>query len=196
MSGISRRILFCHQCNACVPAVMMPNFTCAICESVFVEELDANEIPPELRPRPYESNWNWNSLRTNPIRTPSWAVQGQPYGRRVQQPFGRRAPHGINRQIPLPPQRQLFVSPDGRIVNQPPPSDVPSETEVLRRRAALQIRPYNPLTDGDSCSVCLDEHSDTVASSERCVHGFHQACYERWLEQKNKCPLCQEIVAP
>lgn len=179
-------MLFCRQCNSSVPAVMMPNFTCAICTSAFVEELDTNEIPPELR-RPH-----WHSLR-DPIRTPSWAVQGQPIGRRA-------APQGINRQIPLPPVRrprqQLFVSPDGRILDGPPPSDVPSETEVQRRRATLQIRPYNPLTDGDSCSVCLDEHSDNVASSQRCAHGFHQACYERWLEQKNKCPLCQEIVAP
>lgn len=170
---------------------MMPSFTCCVCRSVFVDELSINDVPPELLPTNYDARWN--PFR-RAIATPTWAVQGPQVTPRLAPRVARRT---IDRRIPLPPveRPRLFVAPDGAIVTHPHP-DVPSDSEILRRRAALQNRPPNPRTDGPECSICLDEHSGTVAQSGQCVHGFHRTCYERWLEQQNKCPLCNTIVAP
>ena len=201
MEAQPRRVLFCFQCHSMVPTVLMPFYSCAICSSLFVDEMDISSVPPEGI-RDVLTDSRWNGFRA-PDNTPSWAVQGGPEFRRCIPRLQVRNNHRLERRmrIPLPPvqrrQPQLFVAPDGTILDRPPNNpEVPSEAEVERRRAALQIRPCNPLTDGDVCSICLDEHAATVASSQRCVHGFHRACYERWLEQKNKCPLCQVIVAP
>ena len=102
------------------------------------------------------------------------------------------------RQTPAPVNRgrpQMFVTPDGRIVDQPTTPGVASEAEVQRRRSALTIKKLTEKQKEDPCSICLDDHSDTAAFLPNCQHYFHQACMERWLEQKNSCPLCQELVA-
>jgi hypothetical protein len=102
----------------------------------------------------------------------------------------RNTPAPVNRGRP-----QMFVTPDGRIVDQPTVPGVASEAEVQRRRSALTIKKLTEKQKEDPCSICLDDHSDTAAFLPRCQHYFHQACMERWLEQKNSCPLCQELVA-
>jgi len=102
----------------------------------------------------------------------------------------RHTPAPINRGRP-----QMFVTPDGRIVDQPSVPGVASEAEVQRRRSALTIKNLTEKQKEDPCSICLDDHSDDAAFLPKCQHYFHKACMERWLEQKNSCPLCQELVA-
>ncbi|KAJ0901540.1 putative transcription factor C2H2 family [Helianthus annuus] len=49
----------------------------------------------------------------------------------------------------------------------------------------------------DVCAICLQEFE----MSERCTtleckHRYHQECIEKWLEQKNDCPICRAKVFP
>jgi len=102
----------------------------------------------------------------------------------------RHTPAPVNRGRP-----QMFVTPDGRIVDQPTVPGVASEAEVQRRRSALTIKKLAEKQKEDPCSICLDDHNDEAVFLPKCQHYFHKACMERWLEQKNSCPLCQELVA-
>ena len=46
-----------------------------------------------------------------------------------------------------------------------------------------------------TCGICLEE----MISSEDlyrapCAHKYHTACLERWLRQRNRCPLCNTRI--
>jgi len=65
----------------------------------------------------------------------------------------------------------------------------PTAREVKRRIEALLIRRFDTRADDNTCSICLEEQAETVATPG-CRHVFHEACMKRWLEQKDTCPLC------
>ena len=178
-------VLYCYQCSRYVPYVSLPDWRCRICTSVFIDEIPDDQVPREIIQRVRQE-------RNIIAHSQPWNQPG-PLSRNYQV-VGRPM------RFPLPPpRREIFVTPDGRIVptRQHANTQVPSESEVQRRRNALRIRPYNPQTDGeDGCSVCLDHHAGFVATIQGCKHLFHRACMERWLEQKNECPLCKTTVAP
>lgn len=183
-------VLYCFQCSRYVPWVNLPEWRCRICNSVFIDEIPDDRVPHEI------------IQQVRQERERNIIAQSQQWNQQ-QPPSTRGLAHGRPMRFPLPPPRtrpQMFVTPDGRIVSTPHHENrpqVPSESEVRRRRNALRLRPYNRQTDGeDGCSVCLDDHSGVVAEIQVCKHIFHQACMERWLEQKNECPLCKTIVAP
>jgi hypothetical protein len=188
-------VLYCFQCTRYVPWVNLPEWRCRICKSVFIDEIPDDQVSQEI------------ILRVRQERDRNIIAQSQRWN---QQRWNQPGPSSRNYQVvgrpmrfplpPPPPRRvEMFVTPDGRIVptRQHANMDIPTEREVERRRSALRFRPYNPETDGENlCSVCLDEHSYNVATIQGCKHVFHQACMERWLEQKNECPLCKVTVAP
>jgi hypothetical protein len=117
-----------------------------------------------------------------------------------RQPIGPRP----NAHRPYPPS--LLVTRDGRIVTREEAEREEeerrnregrlAESEINRRKRALIVRAHNKETDGDDCCVCLVEYNEQVAANNECVHVFHVECMEKWLEQKNTCPLCNTIVAP
>lgn len=44
----------------------------------------------------------------------------------------------------------------------------------------------------DSCSVCLEDFQmGDMIRTLPCTHPFHQACVDKWLYKKHKCPLCK-----
>ncbi|KAF5795315.1 putative transcription factor C2H2 family [Helianthus annuus] len=47
----------------------------------------------------------------------------------------------------------------------------------------------------DICAICLQEFEvgETCVALE-CNHGYHQECIEKWLQQKNNCPICRAKV--
>ncbi|GKY98346.1 hypothetical protein MPSEU_000792200 [Mayamaea pseudoterrestris] len=49
--------------------------------------------------------------------------------------------------------------------------------------------------DGKECSICLDEFK---AGDKRktlpCLHGFHEACANKWLRTNASCPICKHRV--
>ena len=112
----------------------------------------------------------------------------------TRNPFGTQ--FGTPMRIPLSPERRptMYVTPDGFIVDRP--IGVASEAEVQRRKAALRIKILTEQQHADVCSICLDPHIERAAFISICGHYFHNSCMERWLIEKNTCPLCNETVAP
>jgi len=90
----------------------------------------------------------------------------------------------------------MYVNRAGFIVGQPQTPGTTSVAEVQRRRAALRIITLTEQQQEDACSICLDRHTDDAAFIPACGHYFHPTCMERWLEEKNTCPLCNKTVAP
>jgi hypothetical protein len=41
--------------------------------------------------------------------------------------------------------------------------------------------------EGTTCCICLDADCDYLT---QCNHFFHKECLEKWIQQKEKCPLC------
>lgn len=109
-------------------------------------------------------------------------------------PFGTQ--FGTPMRIPFSPERRptMYLTPDGFIVDRP--IGVASEAEVQRRKAALRIKILTEQQRADVCSICLDPHIERAAFISICGHYFHNSCMERWLIEKNTCPLCNETVAP
>ena len=44
------------------------------------------------------------------------------------------------------------------------------------------------------CSICLDGYEFETCDFLECSHGFHEKCIKTWLNEKNKCPLCNEKI--
>lgn len=51
----------------------------------------------------------------------------------------------------------------------------------------------NQMEQGLRCAICLVrlEHGDVVGDIP-CGHVYHKACLKSWLQQANRCPLCQQ----
>ncbi|MFS7895949.1 putative transcription factor C2H2 family [Helianthus anomalus] len=49
----------------------------------------------------------------------------------------------------------------------------------------------------DVCAICLQEFEtgETCAGLE-CEHRYHLGCLEKWLQQRNNCPICRAKVFP
>tara|TARA_B100001094_G_C17382007_1_gene417330 strand:- start:101 stop:346 length:246 start_codon:yes stop_codon:yes gene_type:complete len=45
------------------------------------------------------------------------------------------------------------------------------------------------------CSICL-ETNDSKTRKLECKHKFHQNCIEKWLENNNRCPMCNQQALP
>lgn len=43
------------------------------------------------------------------------------------------------------------------------------------------------------CSICMNNENNKYLKLN-CGHIFHSKCIKHWLEQKNSCPLCRNII--
>lgn len=57
----------------------------------------------------------------------------------------------------------------------------------------LKMKSLN-LSDDQECSICLDVQNKDWFIQLDCQHIFHKNCIERWIVQKNNCPLCRADV--
>ena len=98
----------------------------------------------------------------------------------------------------------MYVTADGQIVTaqQLQASRAPTaatQREISRRKAAMVREAVRPDENNKihPCSICLQDYEDGIgATVPSCKHQFHVNCLEKWLEQKNTCPLCQSTAAP
>ncbi|XP_073359587.1 uncharacterized protein [Aegilops tauschii subsp. strangulata] len=54
-----------------------------------------------------------------------------------------------------------------------------------------------PSDDDDeelSCPICLEEDDAAAWKETPCGHRFHGPCVERWLQEKESCPMCRREV--
>lgn len=42
----------------------------------------------------------------------------------------------------------------------------------------------------DECIICLEEYGDNPIRTLKCSHSFHKKCIDKWILQKNECPIC------
>ncbi|OSX80347.1 hypothetical protein BU14_0053s0011 [Porphyra umbilicalis] len=49
-----------------------------------------------------------------------------------------------------------------------------------------------------ACAVCLEAMADghIVRQMPACAHLFHDACIAVWASRKNRCPVCNQAIAP
>jgi len=53
----------------------------------------------------------------------------------------------------------------------------------------------NLLADEAKCSICMCEYEEgEELKTLMCLHRFHTACIEEWLEKSEVCPLCKYKV--
>ena len=96
---------------------------------------------------------------------------------------------------PTRPSPPYFTS-DGRIVDHTE-AGIIFDGAVDHRRNTLLVKDLQPEEENEEtvCAICLERQSDKAAFLPNCRHFFHQTCIERWLQQKNTCPLCFTTVA-
>ena len=46
----------------------------------------------------------------------------------------------------------------------------------------------------ESCSICLEQLGTIDVVKTNCDHYFHKSCLEKWMKQKNICPLCNNYL--
>lgn len=47
----------------------------------------------------------------------------------------------------------------------------------------------------ESCSICFDDYAqDQQLRVLPCFHKFHRHCIEKWLSEKQTCPVCQKSI--
>ena len=100
--------------------------------------------------------------------------------------------------------RPLLVTPDGMIVTETQAQSLARNgarysSEVIRRKSVLRREPVRADEDGvaQSCPICYENYTEVIcAAVPGCNHQFHIVCIERWLEEKNTCPMCNTPITP
>lgn len=83
--------------------------------------------------------------------------------------------------------------------SQPGPSDIPEPDRKPADDRASTVA-YSAVLGlaGAECAICLTEfeEGERVRVLERCRHGFHVECIERWLCSRSSCPNCRSSCLP
>ena len=76
--------------------------------------------------------------------------------------------------------------------------DFKFETENINLTISVNKKPTSGgnlvETDGASdanCSICFDQIKDLEIYDLKCSHSFHCECIEKWVLNKQSCPLCR-----
>ncbi|XP_044959753.1 E3 ubiquitin-protein ligase EL5-like [Hordeum vulgare subsp. vulgare] len=74
--------------------------------------------------------------------------------------------------------------------------DVPNEPELAALVPETLKTVGAPSDDDDdlSCPICLEEDDAAAWKETPCGHRFHGRCVERWLQEKESCPMCRREV--
>ncbi|XP_044428264.1 probable E3 ubiquitin-protein ligase ATL44 [Triticum aestivum] len=72
----------------------------------------------------------------------------------------------------------------------------PDDSELAALVAGALKTVDAPSDDDDelSCPICLEEDDAAAWKETPCGHRFHGWCVERWLQEKESCPMCRREV--
>ena len=71
---------------------------------------------------------------------------------------------------------------------------IPSTTLNSLRNVNLISEPQNlVIREPVTCSICLDNISNSDVKELYCNHKFHRNCINTWLQDNNTCPLCRQF---
>lgn len=71
-----------------------------------------------------------------------------------------------------------------------------AEKDLLETTEQNIIEPIviYPIVENDqNCSICLSEMIDDIIKI-KCNHKFHDRCLDKWIENKNECPICRRHI--
>ncbi|KAL6073092.1 RING-type E3 ubiquitin transferase, variant 2 [Balamuthia mandrillaris] len=72
-----------------------------------------------------------------------------------------------------------------------PPSTSSSSSSTEKEKEKEEQEQETTLLQQHQCCICLDMGCDFTTE---CRHSFHRCCFERWMEVKSHCPLCNQPV--
>ena len=58
---------------------------------------------------------------------------------------------------------------------------------------SLKTNAHSVQSNNTSCPICLDEIEDPTVALE-CRHTFCYGCINHWIMQRNRCPMCRQVV--
>ncbi|KAG6433954.1 hypothetical protein SASPL_105573 [Salvia splendens] len=73
------------------------------------------------------------------------------------------------------------------------PETVSADTENVIEVPSLIYSEGMQLAAAEECAICLSEFKigERIRVLEKCSHGFHMQCIERWLNSCSSCPICR-----
>ncbi|XP_041999765.1 RING-H2 finger protein ATL79-like [Salvia splendens] len=73
------------------------------------------------------------------------------------------------------------------------PETVSADTEKVIQVPSLIYSEGMQLAAAEECAICLSEFAigERIRILEKCSHGFHVQCIERWLISCSSCPICR-----
>lgn len=178
-SNTINSILPCHQCRHCV-ACLTP-CRCCCCSHIGSGQASDDELMFDIRSR---AELQGLVASTSRLMRGTMADQSH-QANEILRPI--ESDRGDATTSPATPTSRGL--------------DVRTLEQVTSTITFRDLPPQN-LTDGDrnrlqQCSVCLEQFSDgQVLRLLPCMHGFHQYCIDRWLQQHRSCPLCLHVVTP
>jgi RING-H2 zinc finger domain len=46
----------------------------------------------------------------------------------------------------------------------------------------------------EDCSICYDDHDQTMVHLPNCKHMYHRRCILNWLQYRLNCPMCAQSI--
>jgi hypothetical protein len=68
--------------------------------------------------------------------------------------------------------------------------DFKFKTENINLTISMNKKPTSSGDESD-CSICFDKIKDQEIYDLKCYHSFHCECIEKWIYNKQSCPLCR-----
>lgn len=70
--------------------------------------------------------------------------------------------------------------------------DFKFETENINLTISANKKPTSGGKGAEeNCSICFDQIKDQEIYDLKCSHSFHCECIEKWVPNKQSCPLCR-----
>ncbi|KAL4181042.1 hypothetical protein AMTRI_Chr12g269210 [Amborella trichopoda] len=147
---------------------------------------------PQQSPAPFPSTTEHNLSRdTEPSACGRSSRLAHRNGRRTRRNFSHR---NNPRSFSLEGITEELLALEERIGSVNTGLDEKALAKCLKRSYYSTNTSYckSPKDDNAKCSICLEDYADADEFGKlECNHGYHSACIQQWLSQKNWCPICK-----